>query len=218
MSITKTGVWTSDNEKYTYLVNNFSETKTTTDWTLDGTINSNGVAVLTGTGPRIISKNFPVGDNDIVVVEFNVAVPTPSTSTGGSGIYLGTTYGTSCNYWSYNTTTNQWNTTAGISNNVYYLNSYNLTTSRHVKGYIIGQNVDITTVPPPIGVSGTGAMCYTTLNEVGIRSGYNSNTSMVIHIWDFKIYKLNTHSISELNTDKASLYKGGINAPRFYEI
>lgn len=88
MSITKTGIWASDISNHTYLVNNFTETKTTTDWTLGGSIDNNGVAVLTGTNPAFTSKTFTLGDDDIIVVEFNCQIPTPST--GNDGFFLGT--------------------------------------------------------------------------------------------------------------------------------
>lgn len=223
MSIIKTGIWTSDTSNYTYLINNFTETKTTTGWTLGGTLNNDGVAVLTGTGPTIATSNFNVGDNDIVVIEFNVKLPTPST--GSDGLFIGATATTASNRYYYNTSTNNWGAAQSNANsswNTYFLSSYNLNQPIYIKSYIIGKDVDINNVPPTITTNtnkNPAVLQYTSTNSVAIRSGYNSgNTSMVIHLWDFKIYKLNTYGVSELNTDIASIYKGGINAPQIIEI
>lgn len=223
MSITKTGIWTSDTSNHTYLVNNFTETKTATDWTLGGSVNSDGVAVLTGTSPTFTSKTFTLGDNDIIVVEFNCALPTPST--GKDGFFLGTTATTAANRYYYSTSTNSYGaaqSNASSSWNTYQLSAYNVTTPIYIKTYLIGKNVDIENVPPTVTTNSNKnppVIQYTETNSVAFRAGYNSgNTSMVIHVWDMKVYKLNTCGISELNTDIASVYSGSVNAPHFYEI
>ena len=222
MSITKTGVWTSNTSDHTYLVNNFTETKTTTDWTLEGSVNSNGVAVLTGTGPAFTSKNFTLGDDDIIVVEFNCQLPTPST--GKDGFFLGTTAATAANRYYYDTSTNSYGAAQSNANsqwNTYQLSAYNINEPIYIKTYLIGKNVDIKDVPPTITTNSSKnppVIQYTETNSIAFRSGYNSgNTNMVIHVWDMKVYKLNTCGISELNTNIASLYSGGINAPQFIE-
>lgn len=224
MSIKKTGVWTSEIEKKTYLINNFTETKNTTNWTLGGTINSNGVAVLTGTSPNFNSSSFIVAPNDIIVVEFNASLPTPST--GNDGLFIGSTATTASNRYYFDNSTQTWGAAQNNANsswNTYFLSSYNISTPIYIKSYIIGSEVNINDVPPTITTNSNknpAVIQYTDANtSVAIRPGYNGgNTSMIINIWNFKVYKLNSYGISELNTDKASLYKGGINAPQFYEI
>jgi len=221
VSITKTGIWTSE-DKYTYLVNNFTETKTSTDWTLGGSVNSSGIAVLTGTTPAFSSKTFTLGDNDIIAVEFNCKLPTPST--GADGFFLGTTASANTNRYYYNTATQTWGSAQSNANsswNTYQLSSYNLNTPIYIKTYLIGKNVDINDVPPTITTNSAKnppVIQYTGTNSVAFRSGYNSgNTSMVIHIWNMKVYNINSHNFTE-RAGNASIYTGGTAAPCFYEI
>ena len=90
--ITNQGQFILDLNDPLYLVNNFTKTNSTSGWTFGGTSPtlSNGVEILTGTSPNITSATFTVNPNDIICFEFTVALPTPSTSSGGPGLYLGT--------------------------------------------------------------------------------------------------------------------------------
>ena len=75
-------------------MNNFTQSGNITGWSFGGTSTlSNGVVTLTGVNPGISCTSFTVNAHDIICVEFTVALPTPSTSSGAAGLYLGTTYG-----------------------------------------------------------------------------------------------------------------------------
>jgi hypothetical protein len=65
-----------------------------TDWSFGGnpTI-KNGIVTMTGVNPAFNSINFTVNPTDIICFEFTVALPTPSTTTSGPGVYIGTRYG-----------------------------------------------------------------------------------------------------------------------------
>ena len=141
--ITKTGLLTHPNNDYKYLVENFTETNriNTSEWTFTGSPTiSNGVVTLTGTAPQILSKVFTLNPDDIVVCEFTVSLPTPSTTTSGPGLYLGPTNGTNWSKWFWNGTV--WGTATG-GTNTYFLNTYNISTPITQKNYFIGSNVDI---------------------------------------------------------------------------
>ena len=50
-----------------------------------------------------------------------------------------------------------------------------------------------------------------------IRTGYNSNSSMIINISNFKIYKINQHGICE-NAGEKSIGKGYLSFVNYNEI
>ena len=187
MSINRNGIVSIDTSKIHNIINNPCETNTKTDWSFGGTVAlSNGVLTLTGSAPNIQSSSFPVGENEIIVFEFTVSLPTPSTTTGGSGLYLGTKYGdpTDVYYWNGNSLA-----TASIgSTNPYFLNSYNSTTENKVKTYILGKNVEIKDFIPK--TEGIGAIYILRISKdtTYIRSGYNTNTNMVIQFKNLKLY------------------------------
>lgn len=187
MSINKNGVVSIDTSKIHNIINNPCETNTTTDWSFGGAPTlSNGVLTLTGTAPGILSSSFPVGENEIIVFEFTVSLPTPSTTTGGSGLYLGTRYGdpTDMYYWSGDSLVAY---SAG-STNPYFLSSYNSTAENKVKTYILGKNVEIKNFIPKTEGRGTIRILKISKDTTCIRSGYNSNTSMVIQFKNLKLY------------------------------
>ena len=87
MSINKNGTVSIDTSRIHNIINNPCETNTTKDWIFEEPFTlSNGVLTLTGTGPSIQSSDFPVGENEIIVFEFTVSLPTPSASTSGPGL------------------------------------------------------------------------------------------------------------------------------------
>ncbi len=186
MSINKNGIVSIDTSKIHNIINNPCETNTTTDWSFGGTPTlSNGVLTLTGTAPGIQSSDFPVGENEIIVFEFTVSLPTPSTTTGGPGLYLGTRYGdpTDVYYWNGNSLV-----TFDIgTTNPYFLWSYNSTAENRVKTYILGKNVEIKNFIPKT----EGSNIYilkVSKDTTYIRSGYNANTNMVIQFKNLKLY------------------------------
>jgi hypothetical protein len=107
LNITKTGILNTNIDALGCLINNFTNSGTTTNWTLGGTL-SNGIAILTGTAPGITSSTFTVNPTDIICFEFTISMPTTSTKTSSGGIYLGTKYGQSTHIHNFNMTTKTW--------------------------------------------------------------------------------------------------------------
>lgn len=214
MSIYKNGVWTSDASHPQYLVNNFGETNTLTDWTVSGTI-SNNVLTLTGASPQLTSKTFTVNPDDILVIEFSLAFTTLSDN---SGVYIGSKSDPNTSRWIYNTTTKTWtgpNSNASSQWSTYWLSNYNSKTRKTIKSYLIGSNVDVSQVPPP---EGTDQMIQlnTGNTATNIRTGYNANTGMTFEVYYFKIYKL-TQGFSEVGT-QAKIGKSWVYSNDFIEI
>lgn len=187
MSINKNGIVSIDTSRIHNIINNPCETNTKADWYFGGTVTlSNGVLTLTGSAPNIQSSSFPVGENEIIVFEFTVSLPTPSTTTGGPGLYLGTKYGdpTDVYYWSGDNLV----TSSTGATNPYFLNSYNSTAENRVKTYILGRNVEIKNFIPKTEGIGTIYILRTSKDTTYIRSGYNTNTNMVIQFKNLKLY------------------------------
>ena len=222
LNITKKGQLIIDSEYSKYLINNFTQTNTLTDWTLGGVTLTNGIAVLTGTAPNITSISFTVNPNDIICFEFTISMPTTSTKTSGGGLYLGTTYGQSVYVHTFNMTSKTWTQSTSTNTNPYFLISYNISDLMIQRHYILGSNVILSDVPwgdttnttyPARAIqlpSGT-----TTTN---IRSGYNSgNSSMVINFSNPKIYNITQKSFYETNNAITSFGKNWVNSNNFYE-
>ena len=207
MSINKNGIVSIDTSKVHNIINNPCETNTTTDWSFGGTVTlSNGVLTLTGTNPNIESSSFPVGKNEIIVFEFTVSLPTPSTTTWGSGLYLGTRYRDSTNmyYWS----EGKLITYSTENYNPYFISAYNSTTENKVKTYILGKNVEIKDfIPMTEGREGPSAeggikILKISTDTTCIRSGYNNNTSMVIQFKNLKLYSFDKKLDEDSNNKK----------------
>lgn len=215
MSINKNGIVSIDTSKIHNIINNPCETNTTTDWSFGGTVAlSNGVLTLTGNNPTIQSSSFPVGENEIIVFEFTVSLPTPSTTTSGPGIYLGTKYGdpTDIYYWNGDSLA----TSSTGSTNPYFLYSYNSTTENKVKTYILGKNVEIKNFIPKTEGSGTIRILRVSTDTTLIRSGYNSNTSMVIQFKNLKLYSFDK-KLDE-NSANRKIGKGYLSFNNYIEI
>lgn len=205
MNISKTGILDSPTTDYHYLINNFSISGNTSGWSFGGTSPTltNGVEILTGPAPGISSSTFIVNPNDIVAFEFTVSVPTPSTTTGGPGLHLGTKYGQSVNIYSYNLSNKTWSISGNAVTNPYFISAYNSPEKITMKTYIFGYNVNLSDFPNaecnisrnPVAIQLTG-----TDTSTHIRSGYNSNTSMIIHFSNPKIYRLNECGFNEMDT------------------
>lgn len=201
MSINKNGIVSIDTSKIHNIINNPCETNTTTDWSFEGTATlSNGVLTLTGSAPNIQSSSFPVGENEIIVFEFTVSLPTPSTTTGGPGIYLGTRYGdpTDVYYWSGDSLIIY----ATGDTNPYFLYSYNSTAENKVKTYILGKNVEIKNFIPKTEGIGTIYILKTSKDTTCIRGRYNNNTSMVIQFKNLKLYSFDKKLDEDSNNKK----------------
>ena len=201
MSINKNGIVSIDTSKVHNIINNPCETNTTTDWSFGGTETlSNGVLTLTGPAPNIQSSSFPVGENEIIVFEFTVSLPTPSTTTGGPGLYLGTRYGdpTDVYYWNENSLV-----TFDIgTTNPYFLWSYNSAAENRVKTYILGKNVEIKNFIPKTEGSGIIYILKVSTDTTCIRSGYNANTNMVIQFKNLKLYSFDKKLDEDSNNKK----------------
>ena len=201
MSINKNGIVSIDTSKIHNIINNPCETNTTTDLTFGGTVAlSNGVLTLTGVNPNIESSSFPVDENEIIVFEFTVSLPTPSTTTSYPGLYLGTRYGDTTveYYWSGDSLMA---VNAGTIN-PYFLNSYNSTAENKVKTYILGKNVEIKNFVPKTEGSGGIYILKISKDTTSIRSGYNSNTSMVIQFKNLKLYSYDKKLDEDSNNKK----------------
>ena len=202
MSINKNGIVSIDTSKIHNIINNPCETNTTTDWSFGGTATlSNGVLTLTGSAPNIQSSSFPVGENEIIVFEFTVSLPTPSTTTGGAGIYLGTRYGdpTDVYYWSGDSLIIY----ATGDTNPYFLYSYNSTAENKVKTYILGKNVEIKNFIPKTESNSPIRILKVSTDTTHIRSGYNGgNTNMVIQFKNLKLYSYDKKLDEDPNNKK----------------
>lgn len=217
-SIYKNGITSTGIDK-TYLINNFTKTGNTTGWSFGGTSSlSNGTVSLTGVNPTILSPTFTVGANDIICFSGEISLPTPSTSTGGAGLYLGTPTGTSTDIFIYNWNTNQWTLNSSASTNPYFIYSYNSSTIYSFKTYVVGSNITIDQLPKP-SANSTRDLRALKLNATTItrlRSGYNTNTSMVINLRDFEVYNINQYGMCEVDsTSKRG--KGYIQSNEFIE-
>ena len=214
MSINKNGIVSIDTSKIHNIINNPCETNTTTDWSFGGTVAlSNGVLTLTGTAPDIQSSDFPVGENEIIVFEFTVSLPTPSTTTSGPGLFLGTRYGdpTDRYYWSGNSLVDHSSET-----NPYFLEAYNSTDENRVKTYILGKNVEIKNFIPRTEGSGTIRILKLSTDTTCIRSGYNTNTSMVIQFKNLKLYSFDKKLDEDSNNKKIG--KGYLSFNNYIEV
>ena len=215
MSINRNGIVSIDTSKIHNIINNPCETNTKTDWSFGGTVTlSNGVLTLTGSAPNIQSSSFPVGENEIIVFEFTVSLPTPSTTTGGPGLYLGTKYGdpTDVYYWNGDSLV----TYSTGNTNPYFLNSYNSTTENKVKTYILGKNVEIKNFIPKTEGIGTIYILRTSKDTTYIRSGYNTNTNMVIQFKNLKLYSFDK-KLDEDSSNK-KIGKGYMSFNSYIEI
>ena len=225
VEINKQGQSTLNSELPQYLVNNFSESGNTTGWTLASGTLSNGIVTLQGSAPYIASPYFTVGSTDIIIIEFTVSLPTPSTASGsGKGIYLGSPTNQGVYVHTFNPTTKKWSKSTTANNNPYYLNAYNLITPLTQKHYFLGSEVDLNNVP----YGETSNTSYpskaiqlpsnSTITQSRLRSGYNTNTTMVINFSNPKIYKLDNKSYNENSSYiEVAIGNNWIQAHQIYE-
>ena len=196
LNITKTGQLITDLNDIKLMVNNFTQSGNTTGWTLASSTLANGVVTLSATNPQILSPYFPVGPKDIIAIEFTVSLPTPSTTTSGPGLYLGSPTSQGVYIHTFNHTTKTWTRSTSANNNPYYLQSYNKKDTLIQKHYFLGAEVDLNDVP--WGESSNTSYparaiqlpAGTTVTQSRIRSGYNSNTAMVIKLSHVKVYNI----------------------------
>ena len=215
MSINKNGIVSIDTSKIHNIINNPCETNTTADWSFGGDVTlSNGVLTLAGVNPKIQSSSFPVGENEIIVFEFTVSLPTPSTATGWPGLYLGTRYGDLTNeyYWSGNSLL------AHSMNNAnpYFLYAYNSAKESKIKTYILGKSVEIKNFIPKTEGSGTINILKVSTDTTYIRSSYNNNTSMVIQFKNLKLYSYDKKLDEDSNNKKIG--KGYMSFNNYIEV
>lgn len=216
LNINHKGQLRADTSSPRFLVNNFTQSGTVTGWTFGTYTLTNGVVELTGTGPNIQSVVFPVGANDIICVEFTFALPTPSTTTSGPGLYFGTTYGQAVYIHSFNMSTRIWTASTSTTTNPYFFNSYNSTAVLRQKNYILGTAVSLSNVPwgdttntsyPPRAIQLSG-----TQTTIRLRSSYNSNSSMVIDFCNPRVYNINQSGYYEAdNITHAKLGNNWVN-------
>lgn len=195
---------------YSLLVSDFVEKKAASGWSIDSPTYNTGYTSITGTSPGVYSPTFNVGADDIITVEMSLYLSTVSTTTSGPGIYLGTKNGQSTTLYGFNFSTNTWSS-GSSSTNPYFINGYNSTNTMSFKSYILGKNVDINSVPEAyrsINTHGISAIKLTSDTSTNIRTGYNTNTSMVINFTYMRVYKY--HGIHE-ESDVAGIGNGYIN-------
>ena len=223
--LSKEGRMAANTGKPQYLVNNFSETNTMTGWSFGGSSTiSDGIVTLTGVNPYITSTTFTVNPTDIICFEMTIALPTPSTTTSGPGLYIGTKYGQSVYVHSFSASSNKWVASSTATTNPYFTYAYNLTTPIVQKHFILGSSVDLSTVPfgtstnatsyPPRAIQMTSGETTTF-----IRSGYNNNTEMVITLANFRLYNINQCGFVEPDEQATGkIGRNWANATHFYEI
>ena len=105
-----------------------------------------------------------------------------------------------------------------ITTNPYFIYAYNSSDTIKFRTYIIGQEVDMTTFPHPLINNKTNVAIYAlqpSSNTTNIRSGYNTNTSMVINLRNFEIYNINQNGLCEVSS--AKIGKGYIQSNEFIE-
>lgn len=225
LAILKNGDLVMNSGYNKFLVNNFTQTGTTTGWTFGGTSSiSNGIVTLVGSNPSIYSAVFNVGANDIICVEMTIALPVPSDPAGSSkGLYIGTTSGQAVYVHSFNTTSLTWTQSSSTTTNPYFFNAYNLATPMIRKDFILGTSASLADVPfgettntsfPPKAIQLSG-----TQSTIRLRSGYNSNPSMTISLANFKIYNIREKGFSDFSTKmNALLGRNWGNANEFIEL
>ena len=199
LNITKTGQLITDLNNIKLMVNNFTQSGNTTGWTLASSTLTNGVVTLSGVNPQILSPIFEVEPNDIIAIEFTVALPTPSSPSGsGKGIYLGTTYGQSVLIHSFNHTTKKWTAGTSTTTNPYFLNAYNLINKLTMKNYVLGSDVNLDDVPwaetTNTSYPAKAIQLPSGTTSTRLRSGYNSNPAMVIEFSNPKFYNITQRS------------------------
>ena len=157
---------------------------------------SNGVVTLTGVNPSFSSITFTVNPTDIICFELTVSLPTPSTSSGNAGVYIGTKTNQGVYIHSFNDSSYVWIKSTTTNNNPYFLNHYNLSKIIMQKHYILGSDVSLSDVPygetSDSDYAPKAIQLPSGITTTNIRSGYNTNTSMVIQFSNFKIYNI-TH-------------------------
>lgn len=220
MGINKNGTMSVNTSNYNYIINNFSESGNVYDWSTGGAL-TNRKLVLTGKAPQFESTTFDVGSDDILVFELTISLPTPSTTTAGPGIYVGITNGAETHLHYYNAATRAW--VAGTTTNTnpyFHSNGINTASVTQFKSYILGKNVDIKSVPPTECNDPNRRIYAIQLlndNYAKIRTGYNTNTDMVIHVANPRLYNLKQNNFIEGKT-VSGIGKGYANANTFYEF
>ena len=223
INFTRTGRLIADTQRPQYLINNFSESGNLTDWSFGTHTFSDGVVTLTGTAPYIGTTTFNVQPNDIICFEFTISLPTPSQQGAGKGPYIGTLYGQRVYVHSFNHTTMRWIKSTSVNTNPYFLNAYNKTDALILKNFILGYNVDLSYVPfgetTDVSYPSRAIQLPEGTTTTNIRSGYNTNPSMVINFSNPKIYKINYKGYFDSDSvNKVEFGKNCANAFEFYEF
>ena len=177
---------------------------------------------MSATNPNILSPYFNVGLDDIICIEWTVSLPTPSTTTSGPGLYLGTPGNQGVFVHTFNHSTKTWTQSTSANNNPYFLNSYNLTTVLTQKHYVIGANVNLSDVPwgetTNTSYPARAIQLTSSLTNTRIRSGYNSNTAMVIQLSNVKVYNITQKGFYDDNAvNTAKFGKNWVNAYQIIE-
>ena len=106
------------------------------------------------------------------------------------------------------------------STNNYFLGAYNNAGINRVRTFILGPEADLQAVPVAersITTNGISSIRILSGDTTYIRTGYNANTSMVINIRDFKIYRLNQYGVCE-NIGTKSIGKGYLSFENYNEL
>jgi len=223
-SIQKNGDLVMNTGHTKFIVPNFTETNSMDGWTFTGSPTiQNGIVTLTGTSPNIYSPIFNVGENDIICVEMTVALPVPSTTTGGPGLYMGTTLGQASYQHVFNFTTQTWTQGTSTTTNPYFFYSYNSQTPYMIKSYIMGPSANIADLPyaeaTNTSITLRAIQMASGQTTIRLRHGYNTNTTMTISLANFKIYNITQRGFSDFSaTLTAKIGKNWANANEFIEL
>jgi len=169
---------------YNNKLNNFSN-DTLVNWSTTGTIVSDPITnekSLRVVAPscHFSTSTFSVQPTELLEFSFGLTCPNYSSA---SGLFLGLTYGETYLIYTYNFVTRKWDS-SGSGINCYFISNYLATTKKKFKTYILGNSVDISTVPPPDYEDESIPVKCLKLSpdktSTALRTGYNAVTSGTI--------------------------------------
>ena len=121
------------------------------------------------------SDDFIVEPNEVVEVSFGLQLVDAAGSTGGYGIYFGTTQYQTFTRFEWNPVTKKWGDETPTSN-AYFIDNYQGSDILFVKTYILGSNVNIKDVPAPSVSTSETIHCIRLIagdTTVNLRAGFN---------------------------------------------
>ena len=116
-------------------------------------------------------------------------------------------------------TTKKWTKSTTANTNPYFLSAYNLSNKINLQCYILGSSVDVAKIPQGytsnISYPAKAIQLPSGTTTTNIRSGYNSNSSMVIKLINPQIYRAGFYENNNFST--VELGNSWIHGNNFYE-